>query len=147
MSPQTIAGRVIFFFYAIIGISAVGYFIVALRNAVLEQFQWRLLERFSKPAHITRVQTRMSTKDMSFPLARFEEEQRVKKMVKRNMIFRMSTIWIVLWFGGAGVFCAFEDWSYLNSLYFCVSFSVFSFLLFRIHHNPISVAVVFFTPL
>ncbi|OAQ29585.1 hypothetical protein K457DRAFT_19088 [Linnemannia elongata AG-77] len=119
VSPQTIAGRVIFFFYAIIGISAVGYFIVALRNAVLEQFQWRLLERFSKPAHITRVQTRMSTKDMSFPLARFEEEQRVKKMVKRNMIIRMSTIWIVLWFGGAGVFCAFEDWSYLNSLYFC----------------------------
>ncbi|KAF9128865.1 hypothetical protein BGW39_004678 [Mortierella sp. 14UC] len=87
VSPQTIAGRVIFFFYAVIGISAVGYFIVALRNAVLEQFQWRLLERFSKPAHITRVQTRMSTKDMSFPLARFEEEQRVKKMVKRNMIF------------------------------------------------------------
>ncbi|KAF9153773.1 hypothetical protein BG015_002650 [Linnemannia schmuckeri] len=61
-------------------LSAVGYFIVALRNAVLEQFQWRLLERFSKPAHITRVQTRMSTKDMSFPLARFEEEQRVKKI-------------------------------------------------------------------
>ncbi|KAF8943013.1 hypothetical protein BGZ47_005907 [Haplosporangium gracile] len=60
--------------------TAVGYFIVALRNAVLEQFQWRLLEQFSKPAHITRVQTRMSTKDMSFPLARFEEEQQVKKI-------------------------------------------------------------------
>ncbi|KAG9067466.1 Potassium channel [Linnemannia hyalina] len=119
VSPQTIAGRVIFFFYAIIGISAVGYFIVSLRNAVLEQFQWRLLERFSKPAHISRVQTRMSTKDMSFPLARFEEEQRVKKMVKRNMIIRMSIIWIILWFGGAGVFCLFEEWSYLDSLYFC----------------------------
>ncbi|KAF9125320.1 Potassium channel [Mortierella sp. GBA39] len=119
VSPQTIAGRVIFFFYAIIGISAVGYFIVSLRNAVLEQFQWRLLERFSKPTHISRVQTRMSTKDMSFPLARFEEEQQVKKMVKRNMIIRMSTIWIVLWFGGAGIFCLFEEWSYLDSLYFC----------------------------
>lgn len=121
MSPQTTAGRIVFFFYAVIGISAVGFFIVALRNAVLEQFQWRLLDQFSKPAHITRVQTRMSTKDMSFPLARFEEEQRVKQMVKRNMIIRMSTIWIILWFGGAGVFCAFEDWSYVNALYFCVS--------------------------
>ncbi|KAG0374049.1 Potassium channel [Mortierella sp. AD032] len=119
VSPQTIPGRIIFFFYAVIGISAVGYFIVALRNAVLEQFQWRLLERFSKPAHITRVQTRMSTKDMSFPLARFEEEQRVKKVVKRKMIARMSTLWIVLWFGGAGVFCGFETWTYLDSLYFC----------------------------
>ncbi|KAF9934032.1 Potassium channel [Linnemannia zychae] len=80
VSPQTVAGRVVFFFYGVIGISAVGYFIVSLRNAVLEQFQWRLIERFSKPSHIIRVQTRMSTRDMSFPLARFEEEQRVKKM-------------------------------------------------------------------
>ncbi|KAF9349877.1 hypothetical protein BGX26_011895 [Mortierella sp. AD094] len=31
----------------------------------------------------------------------------------------MVIIWIVLWFGGAGVFCAFEKWTFLESLYFC----------------------------
>ncbi|KAF9963918.1 hypothetical protein BGZ70_007102 [Mortierella alpina] len=92
---------------------------MSLRNAVIEQFQWRLVERFALPSHLTRVQTRMSAKDLSYPVARFEEEQRVKKVVKRKMIVRMLCIWIVLWFGGAGVFCAFEKWSFLESLYFC----------------------------
>ncbi|KAF9408860.1 Potassium channel [Podila epigama] len=119
LSPKTSAGRIIFFFYGLLGISSLGFFVVSLRNAVIEQFQWRLVDRFSKPAHLTRVQTRMSAKDISFPAARFEEEQQVKKMVKRRMIMRMVFIWIVMWFGGAGVFCAFEPWTYLESLYFC----------------------------
>ncbi|KAG0035042.1 Potassium channel [Podila clonocystis] len=106
ISPKTVAGQIVFFTYGILGISAIAFFIVSLRNAVIEQFQWRLVEKFSRPAHMTRVQTRMSTRDLSYPLARFEEEQRVKKVVKRKMIIRMFTIWIVLWFGGAGVFCA-----------------------------------------
>ena len=63
----------------------------------------------------------MSAKDISFPVARFEEEQRVKMVVKRKMIVRMVVIWICMWFGGAGVFCAFETWTYLEALYFCVS--------------------------
>ncbi|KAG0348603.1 Potassium channel [Podila humilis] len=119
ISPKTDAGRIIFFFYGLLGISSLGFFVVSLRNAVIEQFQWRLVDRFSKPAHLTRVQTRMSAKDMSFPAARFEEEQQVKIMVKRKMIVRMVFIWIVMWFGGAGIFCIFEKWSYLESLYFC----------------------------
>ncbi|KAF9101159.1 Potassium channel [Mortierella sp. GBA35] len=118
-SPKTEAGKVIFFFYGLLGISSIGFFVVALRNAVIEQFQWRLVDRFSKPAHLTRVQTRMSAKDIPFPVARFEEEQRVKMVVKRKMIVRMGCIWIFMWFGGAGVFCAFETWTYLESLYFC----------------------------
>ncbi|KAG0025006.1 Potassium channel [Podila clonocystis] len=121
ISPKTVAGQIVFFTYGILGISVIAFFIVSLRNAVIEQFQWRLVEKFSRPAHMTRVQTRMSTRDLSYPLARFEEEQRVKKVVKRKMIIRMFTIWIVLWFGGAGVFCAFESWTFLESLYFCVS--------------------------
>ncbi|KAG0197158.1 Potassium channel, partial [Mortierella sp. NVP41] len=116
---ETEAGKVIFFFYGLLGISSIGFFVVALRNAVIEQFQWRLVDRFSKPAHLTRVQTRMSAKDIPFPVARFEEEQRVKMVVKRKMIVRMGCIWIFMWFGGAGVFCAFETWTYLESLYFC----------------------------
>ncbi|KAF9114116.1 Potassium channel [Mortierella sp. AM989] len=100
-------------------VSAIGFFIVSLRNAVVEQLEWRLLEKFSRPAHIIRVQTRMSAKDLSYPVARFEEEQQVKATIKRTMIIRMVTLWIVLWFGGAGVFCAFEKWTYLESLYFC----------------------------
>ncbi|KAI1315057.1 Potassium channel [Mortierella claussenii] len=119
LSPKSVGGRVIFFFYGLLGISSLGFFVVSLRNAVIEQFQWRLVERFSKPAHLTRVQTRMSAKDISFPVARFEEEQRVKIMVKRKMMVRMICIWIVMWFGGAGVFCAFETWTFLESLYFC----------------------------
>ncbi|KAF9953646.1 Potassium channel [Mortierella alpina] len=119
LSPRTVAGRIIFFFYGLLGISSLGFFVVSLRNAVIEQFQWRLVDRFSAPAHLTRVQTRMSAKDISFPAARFEEEQQVKIMVKRKMILRMVSIWIFMWFGGAGVFCAFEPWSYLESLYFC----------------------------
>ncbi|KAF9559689.1 Potassium channel [Mortierella alpina] len=119
LSPRTAAGRIIFFFYGLLGISSLGFFVVSLRNAVIEQFQWRLVDRFSAPAHLTRVQTRMSAKDISFPAARFEEEQQVKLMVKRKMILRMVSIWIFMWFGGAGVFCAFEPWSYLESLYFC----------------------------
>ncbi|ORZ26581.1 hypothetical protein BCR41DRAFT_202056 [Lobosporangium transversale] len=119
LSPKTAAGQIIFFFYGLLGISSVGFFVVSLRNAVIEQFHWRLVDRFSKPAHLTRVQTRMSAKDISFPLARFEEEQRVKRVVKRKMILRMICIWIVMWFGGAGVFCAFEPWTFLESLYFC----------------------------
>ncbi|KAG0369926.1 hypothetical protein BC939DRAFT_473594 [Gamsiella multidivaricata] len=119
LSPKTPAGQIIFFIYGLFGISSLGFFVVSLRNAVIEQFQWRLVDRFSKPAHITRVQTRMSAKDISFPEARFEEERRVKMMVKRKMMFRMVCIWIVMWFGGAGVFCAFEPWTYLESLYFC----------------------------
>lgn len=120
LSPKTVAGQAIFFFYGLLGISSLGFFVVSLRNAVIEQFQWRLVDRFSKPAHLTRVQTRMSAKDIPFPIARFEEEQRVKMVVKRKMIVRMGFIWIVMWFGGAGVFCAFEPWTYLESLYFCV---------------------------
>jgi len=120
ISPKSVAGRIIFFFYGLLGISAIGFFIVSLRNAIIEQFQWRLVDRFSLPAHMTRVQTRMSVKDLSFPMARFEEEQRVKRLIKRKMIVRMLAMWIMLWFGGAGVFCAFEKWSYLESLYFCV---------------------------
>ncbi|KAG0201622.1 hypothetical protein BGX28_005591 [Mortierella sp. GBA30] len=100
-------------------ISAIAFFIVSLRNAVIEQFQWRLIERFSMPSHLTRVQTMMSARDLSYPIARFEEEKRVKRVVKRKMIMRMGCIWIVLWFGGAGVFCALEKWSFLESLYFC----------------------------
>lgn len=119
LSPKTVAGQAIFFFYGLLGISSLGFFVVSLRNAVIEQFQWRLVDRFSKPAHLTRVQTRMSAKDIPFPIARFEEEQRVKMVVKRKMIVRMGFIWIVMWFGGAGVFCAFEPWTYLESLYFC----------------------------
>ena len=114
------AGQSIFFFYGLLGISSLGFFVVSLRNAVIEQFQWRLVDRFSQPAHLTRVQTRMSAKDIPFPIARFEEEQRVKMVVKRKMIVRMGFIWIVMWFGGAGIFCAFEPWTYLESLYFCV---------------------------
>lgn len=121
LSPKSVAGRIIFFFYGLLGISSLGFFVVSLRNAVIEQFQWRLVDRFSKPAHLTRVQTRMSAKDIPFPLARLEEEQQVKIFVKRKMIVRMVCIWIVMWFGGAGVFCAFERWTYLESLYFCVS--------------------------
>ncbi|KAF9207575.1 hypothetical protein BGZ49_000106 [Haplosporangium sp. Z 27] len=68
---------------------------------------------------MTRVQTRMSAKYLSYPMARFQEEQKVKAKVKRTMIIRMIIIWIVLWFGGAGVFCAFERWTFLESLYFC----------------------------
>ncbi|KAG0301042.1 Potassium channel [Dissophora globulifera] len=119
LSPKTTAGRIIFFFYGLLGISSLGFFVVSLRNAVVEQFQWRLLDRFSKPAHMTRVQTRMSTKDISFPEARLEEEQRVKKIVKRKMIIRMLCIWVVMWFGGAGIFVALEYWTYLEALYFC----------------------------
>ncbi|KAK3818640.1 MAG: hypothetical protein J3Q66DRAFT_175780 [Benniella sp.] len=119
LSPKTTAGQVIFFFYGLFGISSLGFFVVSLRNAVIEQFQWRLLDRFSKPAHLTRVQTRMSAKDISFPEARFEEEQRVKILVKRKMIVRMIIVWIIMWFGGAGVFCAFEPWTFVESLYFC----------------------------
>ncbi|KAF9346823.1 Potassium channel [Mortierella sp. AD094] len=119
LSPKSSLGQIVFFFYGLLGISAVGFFIVSLRDAVIEQFQWRLVEKFSNPAHLTRVQTRMSAKDISFPVARFEEEQRVKTVVKRRMIVRMVFIWIVMWFGGAGIFCAFESWSFLQSLYFC----------------------------
>ncbi|KAF9913283.1 Potassium channel [Linnemannia zychae] len=119
LSPRTEAGQIIFFVYGLLGISSLGFFVVSLRNAVIEQFQWRLVDRFSKPAHLTRVQTRMSAKDISFPVARFEEEQRVKMVVKRKMIVRMVCIWIVMWFGGAGIFCIFEPWTYLESLYFC----------------------------
>ncbi|KAG0056410.1 Potassium channel [Gryganskiella cystojenkinii] len=119
ISPKTVAGRVVFFFYGILGISSIGFFIVSLRNAIIEQFQWRLVDRFSGPAHMTRVQTRMSDKDLSYPMARFEEEQRVKKLIKRKMIARMLFVWIACWFGGAGVFCAFEKWTYIESLYFC----------------------------
>ncbi|KAK3846746.1 MAG: hypothetical protein J3R72DRAFT_433482 [Linnemannia gamsii] len=119
LSPKTTAGQIIFFFYGLLGISSLGFFVVSLRNAVIEQFQWRLVDRFSKPAHLTRVQTRMSAKDISFPAARFEEEQRVKMVVKRKMIVRMVFIWIIMWFGGAGIFCIFEPWTYLESLYFC----------------------------
>ncbi|CAO3564209.1 unnamed protein product [Mortierella alpina] len=119
LSPRTVAGRIIFFFYGLLGISSLGFFVVSLRNAVIEQFQWRLVDRFSAPAHLTRVQTRMSAKDISFPAARFEEEQQVKIMVKRKMILRMVAIWIFMWFGGAGIFCVFEPWTYLESLYFC----------------------------
>ncbi|KAF9438114.1 Potassium channel [Entomortierella beljakovae] len=119
ISPETKAGMIVFFFYGILGISSMGFFVVSLRNAVIEQFQWRLLDKFQNPAHLTRVQTRMSAKDISFPEARFEEEQRVKSTVKRKMIGRMGLIWIFMWFGGAGVFCAFETWTYLESLYFC----------------------------
>jgi hypothetical protein len=121
LSPKTVAGQAIFFFYGLLGISSLGFFVVSLRNAVIEQFQWRLVDRFSKPAHLTRVQTRMSAKDIPFPIARFEEEQRVKMVVKRKMIVRMGFIWIFMWFGGAAIFCAFEPWTYLESLYFCVS--------------------------
>ncbi|KAF9216899.1 Potassium channel [Podila verticillata] len=103
LSPTTVAGQIVFFTYGILGISAIAFFIVSLRNAVIEQMEWRLVEKFSRPAHMTRVQTRMSARDLSYPLARFEEEQMVKKVVKRNMIMRMFIIWIVLWFGGAGV--------------------------------------------
>ncbi|KAG0098053.1 Potassium channel [Podila epicladia] len=106
ISPKTVAGQIVFFTYGILGISVIAFFIVSLRNAVIEQFEWRLVEKFSRPAHMIRVQTRMSTRDLSYPIARFEEEQRVKKAVKRTMIIRMFTIWIFLWFGGAGVFCA-----------------------------------------
>ncbi|KAG0003686.1 Potassium channel [Modicella reniformis] len=105
--------------FSTIGVSAIGFFIVSLRNAVVEQFQWRLIEQFSRPAHLNRVQNRMSVKDLSFPMARHQEEERVKTMVRRKMIIRMIIIWITLWFGGASVFCAFEEWSYLESLYFC----------------------------
>ncbi|KAF9933154.1 Potassium channel [Mortierella alpina] len=119
LSPKSVAGRIVFFIYGIFGISSIAFFIMSLRNAVIEQFQWRLVQRFALPSHLTRVQTRMSAKDLSYPVARFEEEQRVKKVVKRKMIVRMLSIWIVLWFGGAGVFCAFEKWSFLESLYFC----------------------------
>ncbi|KAI1311285.1 hypothetical protein EDD11_003531 [Mortierella claussenii] len=105
--------------FSTIGISTIGFFIVSLRNAVVEQFQWQLVEKFSRPAHMTRVQTRMSAKDLSFPKARFEEEERVKMTVKRTMILRMVGIWLILWFGGAAVFCAFESWTFLESLYFC----------------------------
>ncbi|KAF9576294.1 Potassium channel [Mortierella alpina] len=118
-SPKSVAGRIVFFIYGIFGISSIAFFIMSLRNAVIEQFQWRLVEQFSLPSHLSRVQTRMSAKDLSYPVARFEEEQRVKKVVKRKMIIRMLSIWIVLWFGGAGVFCAFETWTFLESLYFC----------------------------
>ncbi|KAF9173188.1 Potassium channel [Mortierella sp. AD010] len=121
LSPKTSLGQIIFSFYGLLGISAVGFFVVSLRNAVIEQFQWRLVEKFSNPAHLTRVQTRMSAKDISFPEARFEEEQRVKTVVKRRMIIRMGLIWIVMWFGGAGIFCAFESWTFLQSLYFCAN--------------------------
>ncbi|KAF8971296.1 Potassium channel [Entomortierella lignicola] len=119
LSPKTSLGQVVFSFYGILGISAVGFFVVSLRNAVIEQFQWRLVEQFSRPAHLTRVQTRMSEKEISFPAARLEEEQHVKAVVKRKMIFRMVSIWLLLWFGGAGVFCAFETWTFLESMYFC----------------------------
>ncbi|KAF9202703.1 Potassium channel [Haplosporangium sp. Z 27] len=101
LSPKTSLGQVVFSFYGILGISAVGFFVVSLRNAVIEQFQWRLVEQFSRPAHLTRVQTRMSEKEISFPAARLEEEQHVKAVVKRKMIFRMVSIWLLLWFGGA----------------------------------------------
>ncbi|KAF8936055.1 hypothetical protein BGZ58_004650 [Dissophora ornata] len=60
--------------------STFGFFVVSLRNAVIEQFQWRLLETFSKPSHLTRIQTRMSAKNLSYPMARFEEEQMAKTM-------------------------------------------------------------------
>ncbi|KAF9360767.1 hypothetical protein BGX34_007512 [Mortierella sp. NVP85] len=105
--------------FSTIGVSAIGFFIVSLRNAVVEQFQWRLIDQFSRPAHMSRIQNRMSVKDMSYPMACLQEEERVKVMVKRKMIVRMIALWIVFWFGGAGVFCAFEEWSYLESLYFC----------------------------
>ncbi|KAF9170767.1 Potassium channel [Mortierella sp. AD011] len=119
LSPRSVAGQIVFFFYGILGISTIGFFIVSLRNAVIEQLEWRLIEDFSKPAHIIRVQTRMSAKDLPYPRARLEEEQKVKATIKRTMIIRMVIIWIVLWFGGAGVFCAFENWTFLESLYFC----------------------------
>ncbi|KAF9112852.1 Potassium channel [Mortierella sp. AM989] len=119
LSPKSTLGQVVFFFYGLLGISSLGFFVVSLRNAVIEQFQWRLVEKFSNPAHLSRVQTRMSAKDISFPVARFQEEQRVKTVVKRRMIVRMFFIWIVMWFGGAGVFCAFESWTFIESLYFC----------------------------
>ncbi|KAG0222336.1 Potassium channel [Mortierella sp. GBA43] len=119
LSPRSVAGRVFFFFYGILGVSAIGFFIVSLRNAVVEQFQWRLIEQFSRPAHINRVQTRMSVKDLSYPMACLEEEVRVKTMVKRKMILGMIVLWLLFWFGGAGVFCAFEKWTFLESLYFC----------------------------
>lgn len=119
------AGRIFFFFYGFLGVSAIGFFIVSLRNAVVEQFQWRLIDQFSRPAHMSRIQTRMSVKDLSYPMACLQEEERVKIMVKRKMIVRMIALWIVFWFGGAGVFCAFEEWTYLESLYFCVSLSGF----------------------
>ncbi|KAF9332005.1 Potassium channel [Podila minutissima] len=106
ISPKTVAGQIVFFTFGILGISVIAFFIVSLRTAVVEQFEWRLVEKFSRPAHMIRVQTRMSVRDLSYPIARFEEEQRVKKAVKRTMIIRMFTIWIFLWFGGAGVFCA-----------------------------------------
>ncbi|KAG0330395.1 Potassium channel [Dissophora globulifera] len=119
LSPLSEGGRVFFFFYGILGMSSVGFFIVSLRNAVIEQFHWRLIENFSRPSHLTRVQTRMSSKDLSYPKARLEEERRVKTVVKRKMIMHMVAIWFILWFGGAGVFCAFEKWTFLESLYFC----------------------------
>ncbi|KAG0014945.1 Potassium channel [Entomortierella chlamydospora] len=119
LSPRSVAGQAVFFFYGILGISAIGFFIVSLRNAVIEQLEWRLIEDFSKPAHIIRVQTRMSAKDLPYPMARLEEEQKVKATIKRTMFIRMIIIWIVLWFGGAAVFCAFENWTFLESLYFC----------------------------
>ncbi|KAK3811768.1 MAG: hypothetical protein J3Q66DRAFT_390310 [Benniella sp.] len=119
LSPRSVAGRIFFFFYGFLGVSAIGFFIVSLRNAIVEQFQWRLIDQFSRPAHMSRIQTRMSVKDLSYPMACLQEEERVKVMVKRKMIVRMIALWIVFWFGGAGVFCAFEEWTYLESLYFC----------------------------
>ncbi|KAF9436802.1 hypothetical protein BGZ76_002944 [Entomortierella beljakovae] len=102
ISPRTPAGRIVFFFFGTLGMVAVGFFILTLRNSVVEQLESQLLEKFSMPDHMVRVHSRMTTKGLSFSAARYAEEGRVKANVKRTMITRMFIIWIIFWFGGAG---------------------------------------------
>jgi potassium channel subfamily K, other eukaryote len=151
-APTTTLGRALLMPYALFGIISLGLVINSVRSLLLERggrrFQARREEKMRRKMVQTithrgednilkpiREESKISrTQPDKIPTTEFERRraefalmrkiQAQASFRRRWMAMTISTsLWLVLWLGGAVVFekseKPYQDWSYFDSLYFC----------------------------
>ena len=121
--PRSSGAKIFVLVFSFIGVIIMVLIITMIRQVILSSdgptVFWHLVEkqRIKELRYMNRKAIHLDEKD-SFH--KMQSIRKKAKWVQRNISFFLSIlVFCVMWFGGATVFFFCEDWSYLDSFYFC----------------------------
>ncbi|KAK9761559.1 Potassium channel, partial [Basidiobolus ranarum] len=130
--PKTLSGRIFIFFYATLGIMAMGFMFAGINVSVSEMIHYKSLMKFAKSLERGRediLQTQnlgINAETTILSLKRYQTwddlgrkliEEKENEMKKQLFFATCSAV--LFWILGAAIFCITEGWSYIKALYFC----------------------------